>query len=130
MVTVQQTLHSTAVILLLALSSASAADDKRVNINFNDQGCPTTVSPETIDLDKNNDKIHWYALEPDGTPYEGGFSIIFDPFRVGPPLSTNRDNLKSPPVAGDVPEGFNTEFKYSIKGHSCDEYLDPMIRIL
>jgi hypothetical protein len=123
-------LHLTAGILLLALSSAASAADKRVDISFDANGCPVSVNPATVDVDKRNDKIHWFAIAPDGAPYTGGFTIIFDPFRTGRPLSTTGDNLKSPPVAGDVPENADVMFKYSVKGHECATFLDPMIRIL
>jgi hypothetical protein len=119
-----------AALLVATLSSVSAAADKRVYIDFDANGCPLRVSPTTVDVDKRNDKIHWFALGPDGGPYQGGFEIIFDPFRTGPPLSTSNDNLKSPPVAGDVPASAGVMFKYSIKGKECGRFLDPLIRVL
>lgn len=117
--------------MILGMSVLASAEEKEVRIEFNGDGCPEKVDPKAVDLKKrDNDKVKWVAVNADGSAYEGGFTIIFDPFNGGRRLSTNKDWLKSPPVDGSIPASDEVKYKYSIKGHECDDYLDPVIRVL
>ncbi len=117
-----------------ALSVAAvgaAAADKRVEIQFDADGCPTGVNPHTVSLSKaDNDKVEWFAIGPGGQPYSGGFTVIFDPFNGGRRLSTNRDSMKSPPVDNSIPPDANIVYKYSVMGAACDKVYDPNIRVI
>jgi hypothetical protein len=117
--------------VLFALASLCHAEDKRVEIQFNAEGCPTGVNPHTVNLSKDdNDKVEWFAIGADGQPYSGGFTVIFDPFNGGRRYDTNRDSMKSPPVDNSLPADLEVQYKYSIKGHQCDKVFDPNIRII
>ena len=105
-----------------------------VTINFDGDGCPTSVSPPsqplcTLPADGlcvNPGKAVQWVSEPAGTAFE----VYFDPF-VGRPYGSHGLDEKTSPVVIRV-GSMAGDYKYSVLGVTCkgpDPVLDPPLRV-
>lgn len=117
-----------AALLLVACPDKGARitlPDVPVNIVFDENGCPTTIDPNTIPTvnKASNQRIAWQAVSEDGKPLGTNYSIYFDPFK-GRPIHTNDGSERSPRFDADIPVG--VQYKYTIVADDCkNKPLDP-----
>ncbi|MBT4523133.1 MAG: hypothetical protein HOC23_24285 [Halieaceae bacterium] len=122
--TLGRVLGAVMVAAVIGLPAIAHAGTKNVQINFSN-GCPTSVTPATIDASESaGDKILWTAVE-NGAPVTTAFDIYFDPF-VGKAISGSGGTAQSQPIKRGVP--VNVTYKYTITSGSCAP-LDPWIRV-
>ena len=104
-----------------------------VTINFDGDGCPTSVVPPVQvctlpagGICVNPGKAVQWVSNPAGTP----FQVYFDPF-VGRPYSSHGTDEKTSPVIVRR-DSLAGDYKYSVLGVACtgaNAVLDPPIRV-